>query len=84
LEIAFSGVGAGSAFEFPIYRSLSGLRYDNAMKPVPDNPEFARFTDAMRSIVKVSKAELNKRIAAEKKRKVKPSASRASVSVSKA
>jgi hypothetical protein len=46
------------------------------MKPPPDNPEFARFTEAMRSIVKVSKVELNKRIQAEKKRKAKPSASR--------
>jgi hypothetical protein len=45
------------------------------MKTPPDNPEFARFTDAMRTIVKVSKVELNRRIEAEKKRKIKPSAS---------
>lgn len=45
------------------------------MKPPPDNPEFARFTDAMRTIVKVSKVEMNRRIEAEKKRKTKPSAS---------
>jgi hypothetical protein len=46
------------------------------MKTPPDNPEFAKFTDAMRTIVKVSKTELNRRIQAEKKRKTKPSASR--------
>lgn len=45
------------------------------MKRPPDNPEFARFTDAMRAIVKVSKVELNRRIDAEKKRKSKASAS---------
>jgi hypothetical protein len=46
------------------------------MKTPPDNPEFSKFTDAMRTIVKVSKTELNRRIQAEKKRKTKPSASR--------
>ena len=47
------------------------------MKPPPDTPEFARFTAAMRQIMKVSKVELNRRLA-EEKRKPKPSASRAS------
>jgi hypothetical protein len=47
------------------------------MKKPPDNPEFARFTEAMRHIMGVSKATLKKREAAEKKRKAKPSASRA-------
>ena len=37
------------------------LRYDNAMKTPPDNPEFAKFTEAMRTIVKVSKVELKRR-----------------------
>jgi hypothetical protein len=45
------------------------------MKPPPDTPEFARFTAAMREIMKVSKAEMNKRIA-EEKRKPKTSVSR--------
>jgi hypothetical protein len=44
------------------------------MKKPPNNPEFARFTDAMRSILKVSKTELNRRLEAEK-RKPKASAS---------
>jgi hypothetical protein len=44
------------------------LRYDNAMKPPPDNPEFARFTEAMRVIVKVSKVELQRRVDAAKRK----------------
>jgi hypothetical protein len=36
------------------------------MKKPPDNPEFARFTEAMRHIMGVSKATLKKREAAEK------------------
>ncbi len=52
------------------------------MKPPPDNPEFARFTGAMRKIMKVSKAEINRRIEAEK-RKPKSSASPVSVESSK-
>jgi hypothetical protein len=39
------------------------------MKQPPDNPEFARFTAAMRTIVKVSKTELNRRIEETKKGK---------------
>jgi hypothetical protein len=38
------------------------------MKTPPDNPEFARFTSAMRDILKVSKAELIKRMEAEKQK----------------
>jgi hypothetical protein len=46
------------------------------MKRPPDNPEFARFTEAMRTIVKVSKTELNRRIEATKKgKRLKTSAS---------
>jgi hypothetical protein len=52
------------------------------MKTPPDNPEFAKFTSAMREMMKVSKTELQRRIEAEK-RKPKASASRASVSSSK-
>lgn len=36
------------------------------MKTPPDTPEFARFTTAMRDIMKVSKGELQKRIEAQK------------------
>jgi hypothetical protein len=45
---------------------IRGLRYDTPMKTPPDNPEFERFTDAMRTIVKVSKVELQRRMEAEK------------------
>jgi hypothetical protein len=44
---------------------LSELRYDTPMKTPPDNPEFARFTEAMKTIVKVSKVELQRRMEAE-------------------
>jgi len=56
-------------------RPLSGLRYDSPMKTPPDNPEFERFTDAMRRIMTVSKTDIQKAIKAEK-RKPKTSASR--------
>jgi hypothetical protein len=36
-------------------------RYHKPMKKPPDNPEFARFTSAMRHIMSVSKAELQRR-----------------------
>ncbi|MGO8707237.1 MAG: hypothetical protein ACLQMG_06215 [Terracidiphilus sp.] len=36
------------------------------MKTPPDNLEFAKFTDAMRGMMKVSKVELQRRIEAEK------------------
>lgn len=52
------------------------------MKPPPDNPEFARFTDAMRKLMTVSKTEINRRIEAEK-RKPRASASPVSVESSK-
>ena len=44
------------------------------MKTPPDNPEFAKFTNAMRDVLKVSKEELNRRMEAE--RLSKSSASR--------
>jgi hypothetical protein len=56
------------------------------MKTPPATPEFAKFTTAMRDILKVSKTEIQSRIAAQKesgKRLSKPS-SRVSVSSSKA
>jgi hypothetical protein len=37
------------------------------MKPPPDNPEFAKFTAAMRHIMGVSKVTLKEREAEEKK-----------------
>jgi hypothetical protein len=53
------------------------------MKPPPDNAEFARFTDAMRVIMGVSKADVQKRIEAEKQAKrTKTSASRDSAASS--
>jgi hypothetical protein len=52
------------------------------MKPPPDTPEFARFTDALRNMMKVSKVEMSRRIEAEK-RKPKASAFRVSVESSK-
>jgi hypothetical protein len=45
------------------------VRYDNAMKSPPKNPEFTKFTDAMRTIMKVSKTELQRRMEADKKAK---------------
>lgn len=39
------------------------------MKKPPDTPEFARFTHAMRHMMGISKAELNKRIAETKREK---------------
>ena len=48
------------------------------MKTPPDNPEFSRFTDALRHMLKVPKTEMNRRVEAEKKRRPKPSASRVS------
>ncbi len=51
------------------------------MKPMPQNPEFARFTGALREILKVSKTELQRRIEMEK-RKPNASASRDSVASS--
>jgi hypothetical protein len=48
------------------------------MKPPPDNPEFAKFTDALSKIMRVSKVELQRRIEEEKQeKKAKRSASRA-------
>ena len=53
------------------------------MKPTPTTTQFIRFTQAMREIMKVSKAELQQRIKDEKKEKQsKTSASPGSVSAS--
>jgi hypothetical protein len=40
--------------------------YHSPMKPPPSNPEFARFTEAMKTILRVPKAEITKRVEAEK------------------
>jgi hypothetical protein len=45
------------------------------MKTAPQDAEFARFTNAMRQILRVSKMELSERLKAEK-RKLKSPASR--------
>jgi len=50
---------------------LQTLRYDKHMKRPPDNPEFARFTQAMRHIMGVTKVELKAREEADKVRKAK-------------
>ena len=42
------------------------MGYDSGMKKPPDNPEFARFTDALKTILKVPKSEMTRRIEAEK------------------
>jgi hypothetical protein len=42
------------------------------MKTPPDNPEFNRFTEAMREIVKVSKVEMQRRIEEEKRKPKSP------------
>ena len=39
------------------------------MKKPPDDPEFAQFTKALQTILKVSKTELQRRMEAEKKGK---------------
>jgi hypothetical protein len=43
--------------------------YTEAMKKPPDNPEFARFTAAMQTIMKVPKTELQRRMEEEKSAK---------------
>jgi hypothetical protein len=56
------------------------------MKTPPNNPEFQRFTEGLKQILKVSKPELAARIAAHKqsgKRLSKPSASRVPVAPTK-
>jgi hypothetical protein len=61
------------------------MHYHSFMKKPPDNPEFARFTEAMRTIMKVSKTEVDRRMAETKKgRRTKTSASPVAVSSSKA
>jgi hypothetical protein len=47
------------------------------MKRPPSDPEFARFTDAMRHIMRISKADIREELK-PKKRKPKASASRVS------
>jgi hypothetical protein len=45
---------------------------NEAMKKPPDNPEFRRFTNAMRDLLKVSKTELQRRMEDEKTAKRTP------------
>lgn len=42
------------------------MGYTEAMKKPPSNPEFARFTVAMQTIVSVSKTEIQRRMEEEK------------------
>jgi hypothetical protein len=53
------------------------------MRRPPSDPEFLRFTEAMRQIMKVSKTEINRRMAANKKGRLKTSASPAPASSAK-
>jgi hypothetical protein len=57
-----------TVFWKPYCAGKERLRYDSAMKTPPDNPEFVRFTAAMRSIMKVSKVELQRRMDAAKRK----------------
>ena len=52
------------------------------MKKPPDNPEFARFTRAMRHIMSVSKTELQRRMEEEKKGKRSKASASPSVAAS--
>ena len=55
------------------------------MKTPPETPEFAKFTQAMKGTLSVSKDELQRRIKAEKKgKRFKASASPGSAAVSNA
>ena len=56
-------------------------RYDSPMKKPPQNPEFERFTEAMRHIMTVSREELQRRIEADSRKTGKrPKKKRASSS----
>jgi hypothetical protein len=44
------------------------------MKPPPDDPEFRRFTEAMRQMMKVSKTEIQRRMEQEKQAKKRKAA----------
>jgi hypothetical protein len=46
---------------------LAISRYSNPMKTPPATPEFARFTAAVRDVLKVSKSEMETRIEAHKR-----------------
>ena len=48
------------------------------MKAPPDNPEFARFTEAMRTIMTVPKADIQEAIKEKRKPKAPASVSRVS------
>jgi hypothetical protein len=47
--------------------SARKLEYTETMKKPPDNPEFAKFTVAMQTIMKVPKTEIQRRMETEKK-----------------
>jgi hypothetical protein len=68
-----------------VRKTDAGSRYYIRMKTPPDTPEFARFSNAAREILKVSKSELDQRIAEDRTRRnpAKLSSSRDSASASK-
>jgi len=48
------------------------LRYDNRMKTPPDSPEFERFTDALKNILSVKKADIQAELKGKPKSSVGP------------
>jgi hypothetical protein len=65
-----------------MYSPHSGLRYDKPMNQKPQSAEYKAFENLLGSVLSVSKAELNRRIQAEK-RKPKAPASRVSAAPAK-
>ena len=59
------------------------MRYDNAMKTKPTSDEYRAFENILAATLTVSKAELDRRLKAEKEAKHPKSASPASASLSK-
>jgi hypothetical protein len=45
------------------------MRYSVTVKKPPDTPEFNRFTNAVREILKVSKTDLDRRITEDRTRR---------------
>lgn len=49
-----------------MHEELLCVRYHTGMKTPPDSPEFAKFSQAMRDILGVSKEEMQRRMDEEK------------------
>jgi hypothetical protein len=74
--MAVTQIGPGG-FVFHSLIRFRGVEYPIFMKRPPNNPEFAKFTEAMRTIMTVPKADIQEALKREK-RKPKASASRVS------